>query len=171
MAWFDRRKRSSCNWATVLTLLAPFFSGASHHAKSSCASSASSAVNTWWCLNVKTSCRDEVSLNARVNLRRRHLSQGQRAMLAAMALLESSKPQAEAAEDAGVSQQRISQACAILKYNQEDVEGVISSTVQFDAAYEKGQAEQGERDGSKQENGRLEKTSERSAKRFALSLK
>lgn len=69
-----------------------------------------------------------------VNIARRHLTKGQRAMIAARTLLKNSS-QSEVAEKAGVSQQYVGQAKVVLDYATDLVDGVVSGVKPLHEAY------------------------------------
>jgi len=71
-----------------------------------------------------------------VNLARRNLSKGQRAMIAASSGLLESNNQGQAARSVGVSQSLIAQATTIRKHTPELAAGVVAGE-SFDAAYDK----------------------------------
>ena len=69
------------------------------------------------------------------NIQRRSLTKGQAAMIAAKALLVSSKTQAQAASEVGVAQQRISQARTVLEHAPDLADAVITGAKPLDEAY------------------------------------
>lgn len=75
-----------------------------------------------------------------VNLARRHLSKGQRAMLAVRAVLVSGTRQADAARAIEASQQRISQANVVLDHAPDLADAVIAGGRSLDDAYKVAQA-------------------------------
>ena len=77
---------------------------------------------------------DPIGHVAALNLTRRHLSQGQRAMLATKILLATNNGQSDIAAKAGVSQPRISQAKTVLNYAPELVAGVVKGEMSLDDA-------------------------------------
>jgi ParB/RepB/Spo0J family partition protein len=70
-----------------------------------------------------------------VNIQRRNLTKGQQAMVAARALLVSSKSQQQAASSTGVSQQRIGQAVVVRDHAPDMVDAVIAGATGLDEAY------------------------------------
>jgi len=85
-----------------------------------------------------------------VNIARRHMSKGQRAMVVAQACLVSKQPQREAGAQHGVSASRIAQASTVIKHAPELVNLVVSGAISLDDAYadaraRKAKAEEAER--------------------------
>lgn len=79
------------------------------------------------------------------NVLRRHLTQGQRAMVVAKSYkLYKRGDQTGAARIAGVPQPRLNQAVLILEYAEEQADSVISGAVAFDVAFRLAQARQEE---------------------------
>jgi ParB-like chromosome segregation protein Spo0J len=91
-----------------------------------------------------------------VNIDRRHLSKGQRAMIAASACKESLRA---VAANTGVSHQRISQARTVIQHAPELVESVISGAQSLDDAY-----------GEARQRKQAQQTSEDEAKRAIKRL-
>jgi len=93
-----------------------------------------------------------------VNIDRRHLSKGQRAMIAAKSL--GNLTTREAASKAGMSNERISKASTVIQYAPELVESVISGAQSLDDAYgearQRKQAQQSSEDEAKRAIKRLD---------------
>jgi ParB-like chromosome segregation protein Spo0J len=70
-----------------------------------------------------------------VNLARRHLSKGQRAMVAAKARLVSNHSTRAAAHGADVSQARVAQAATVLEHAPDLADAVVAATKPLDEAY------------------------------------
>lgn len=72
-----------------------------------------------------------------VNVTRRHMSKGQLAIVVAKSLPETGKTQQDAARIYGISQQRISYACVILKHAPDEADKVMQTppSQEFDKAY------------------------------------
>jgi ParB-like chromosome segregation protein Spo0J len=80
---------------------------------------------------------DPVAYIFSTNLNRRDMSKGQKAMVIAKTrLLETSNSQAALARVAGLSQQRISQACMVLKFAPDMADGVAAGSTGLDEAVE-----------------------------------
>jgi hypothetical protein len=71
-----------------------------------------------------------------VNLARRYLTKGQRAMIAARARLETKQSVRETAVVTGLNAGRIGQAAVVLEHAGHLVDGVIAGAVPLDKAYE-----------------------------------
>ena len=70
-----------------------------------------------------------------VNLSRRHLTAGQRAMIAAQAAAIFKKSQRAAAADHGVAQARVAYAATVIEFASDLVAGVVAGTVALNDAY------------------------------------
>ena len=73
------------------------------------------------------------------NINRRHMTQGQRAMITAKTCLLSKQSQRAASKQTGVNDTRIAQAAVVLKYAQELSDEVLSGATPLNEAYKTAQ--------------------------------
>jgi ParB/RepB/Spo0J family partition protein len=80
--------------------------------------------------------QDSIAFILSQNINRRHLNQGQRAIIIAEALSESDKTQQVASKQSGVKQSQISEAKSILKYAPDLADAIVFGSGKFDPAYQ-----------------------------------
>jgi hypothetical protein len=80
--------------------------------------------------------KDPVAYIFSANITRQHMSKGQRAIVVATLLETSKVPQQVASKQAGLSQQRISQARTVLRYGPDLADSVLEGSISLDNAYE-----------------------------------
>ena len=83
---------------------------------------------------------DEDAYALTVNVARRHLTKGQRAMIAAQSQVFVTNTQTQIAADAGVSRPRVVHASTVLKYAPDLAEQVVSGALGLDDAYRTAQS-------------------------------
>jgi ParB-like chromosome segregation protein Spo0J len=86
---------------------------------------------------------DPVTYILSANINRRHMSKGQRAIVVATLLETSKVPQQVASKQAGISQQRISQARTILRHASDLADSVRNGSISIDNAYEEARIRKG----------------------------
>jgi ParB/RepB/Spo0J family partition protein len=92
---------------------------------------------------------DGEDLSARIlseNVYRRHLTKGQRAIVVATLLETSKVPQQMASRQAGLSQQRLSQARTVLRHARDLADSVRNGSISLDNAYEEARVRKGRAD-------------------------
>lgn len=113
-----------------------------------------------WCLKLKASRRrvgvipdyvlldgqDPVSYILSVNINRRHMTKGQRAMAVARRLETNTQSVSEGAKYAGLNRARVAQARTVLHHASDLADSVRSGSLSLDNAYEEARQRKGQAD-------------------------